>query len=100
MTTDVGMDMSIALRQTDAVARSPTGPSRPSSAIAWPIALAALACIVVGLAAVVDSRLDPAISAILVMLCGMAPAVVFDGAPKVIRAWRSGPPASSLARIG
>jgi hypothetical protein len=57
-------------------------PSRPTSAIAWPIALAGFAVVATGLYLAARSDLDPAISALLIMVVGFCPAVLFDGAPK------------------
>jgi protein-S-isoprenylcysteine O-methyltransferase Ste14 len=74
-------------------------PACPPSATAWPVALAGFVVVAAGLYLAARFDLDPAISALLIMVAGFCPAVLFDGAPKTVRAWRDGPREFSLARV-
>lgn len=82
-----------------AFAREKRASPRPGSATPWPIGLAGLAAVLTSGAFVVCSSLDPACGGLLVMGCGLVPALVLDGAPKARLALAAAPRSFSPARL-
>ncbi|HLH50884.1 MAG TPA: isoprenylcysteine carboxylmethyltransferase family protein [Roseiarcus sp.] len=74
-------------------------PPRPASAVAWSVGLAGLVTILASGALVVRSSLDPACGGLLVMGCGLVPALILDGAPKARRALAAAPRSFSPQRV-
>jgi protein-S-isoprenylcysteine O-methyltransferase Ste14 len=78
---------------------APRALSLPPTAIPWPVGLAGLAVALGGLYLAAGSMLDPAAAALLLMIACLAPALVFDGVPRAVRAWRDSPPRASPGRV-